>query len=86
MSSCRAFVSRIVDYVDGALDVSLRSECDHHLQQCSRCRVLLDTTRKTVQLYHDAFVAEVPPEVERRVLLAIEAIGRRPVRASRKIP
>jgi anti-sigma factor RsiW len=77
MVCCRSFLQSLCDYLDGALSAPSRSACDLHAQTCARCGVLLETTRRTVQLYRRSITPDVPPEVERRVLMAIESSGAR---------
>jgi hypothetical protein len=38
----------------------LREKIENHLKTCRRCSVVLDTTRKTVRIYSDEGVLEVP--------------------------
>jgi anti-sigma factor RsiW len=72
MPSCREFLKGFGDYLDSALPLPARAECDRHVEQCPRCRVLLETTRKTISLFRTKWVAVIPPEVERRLITAIE--------------
>ena len=72
MVSCRQFIHELGDYVDGDLASSSRDECDHHMEECWRCRVLLETTRETVYLFRTCCSATIPPDVEERLMTAIE--------------
>jgi anti-sigma factor (TIGR02949 family) len=66
---CTHLLSSISDYVDGELDESLCQELEQHLADCPDCRVVLDTTRKTVYLYHESSAesAQVPDDVRQRL-------------------
>lgn len=44
-------LAQLGDYIDGELEQSLCAEIEQHLAGCDDCRVLVDTTRKTVLLY-----------------------------------
>ncbi len=51
--TCRDLLKSLSDYVDGTLDESLCVEVEKHMADCDRCQVVVDTLRKTVELYHD---------------------------------
>jgi len=48
---CQALLAQLGDYIDGELEATLCAEIEQHLADCDDCRVLVDTTRKTVLLY-----------------------------------
>lgn len=60
MVSCRRVLQELSNYIDNDVDTSLREKIENHLKTCQRCSVLLDTTRKTVRIYSDEGVLEVP--------------------------
>lgn len=63
--------------MDGDGSLMRRAELDAHLKECPRCRILCDTTRRTVELYKKAICCGVPVEVESRLMsaLAVRALG-----------
>ena len=66
---CQELLGNISDYVDGELDETLCRELEQHLADCPDCRVVVDTTRKTVSLYRErsAEPAQVPEDVRQRL-------------------
>ena len=66
---CMHLLGSISDYVDGKLDETLCRELEQHLAECPDCRVVVDTTRKTVYLYHESSAepAQVPEDVRQRL-------------------
>jgi RNA polymerase sigma-70 factor (ECF subfamily) len=72
MHECSAFTQAVSDYLDGALDAACRVAIDDHLQRCRRCRVLCDTTRRTVELYRTLPAEALPAEVESRLMAALQ--------------
>jgi len=66
---CKHLLSSISDYVDGELDETLCRELEQHLADCPDCRIVVDTTRKTVYLYHESAAesAHVPEDVRQRL-------------------
>jgi anti-sigma factor RsiW len=48
------------DYIDQELDEAIREEARRHLDECDNCRVVLDTTQKTILLYRSECRASIP--------------------------
>lgn len=72
---CRVFFDQLSDYIDGELAASLCAELEHHLADCPNCRIVVDTTRKTVSLYRRTGQAEMPAGVSERLWQALEQAG-----------
>lgn len=70
--NCRQFCHYLSDYIDGELAASLCAELEQHVADCPNCRIVVDTTRKTVSLYRSYDQAELPAEVAERLWQAIE--------------
>lgn len=65
---CRYLLGFLSDYIDGALEESVCREIEQHLAGCENCRVVIDTLRKTISLYHVEAKQEIAPEdVHRRL-------------------
>lgn len=66
--SCRHLLDTLSDYLDGELSAELCRELERHLSDCENCRVVVDTLRKTIELYRET-VAEpqLPPDVRLRL-------------------
>jgi anti-sigma factor RsiW len=69
--TCRRFVAGLSDFLDGTLDAATRARFDHHVADCPRCRIVSETTRKTVELYKTFLPCEVPLALESRLMAAI---------------
>jgi hypothetical protein len=67
MLDCRQVLANLSDYVDEDVSERLRRALEEHIARCRRCRVLVDTTRKTLKITIDAEPFEVPPEVSLRL-------------------
>jgi anti-sigma factor RsiW len=72
---CREFFNQLFDYIDGELAASLCAELEQHLADCPNCRIVVDTTRKTVSLYRRFGSAELPLGLSQRLQQAIEQAG-----------
>ena len=46
---CRQLIDKISEYIDGELDPELVRELERHLEHCEDCRIVVDTTHKTVR-------------------------------------
>jgi anti-sigma factor (TIGR02949 family) len=59
--NCRQLLGSLSEYVDGELDDELCSVLEQHLENCENCRIVVDTLRKTVYLYHESSQDETLP-------------------------
>ncbi len=64
---CKQLIHRLSEYLDGELDASLAEELERHLQHCEDCRVVVDTTRKTIEIYCNTEPTPLPPAVRERL-------------------
>ena len=70
--TCRDFLREVSDYLDDAVDVGLKAELERHITQCPNCFVVLDTTKKTLQVYKGQEAKQLPDQVESRLLAALQ--------------
>ncbi len=71
MLECRAFALAVSDYLDGAIAADLRAAVEDHLARCPCCRVLCETTRRTIELCRRLPPPVVPADVESRLMAAL---------------
>lgn len=50
---CKDLLSSMSDYIDGSLNDELCIELEKHLSECNNCRVVVNTLKKTIEIYHD---------------------------------
>jgi anti-sigma factor RsiW len=60
------------DYLDETVDVEVRRNIEVHITECPNCFVILDTTRKTIQVYKGMQPQVLPQEVQARLMKAVE--------------
>ena len=67
--NCGAFLEELSDYVDGVLGEALCAEIERHIAECDDCRVVVDTLKKTIYLYHEtsSVRTEIPVDVRKRL-------------------
>ncbi len=63
------YLEQLSDFIDGELAPELCAELEQHMAECTNCRIVVDTLRKTISLYHTlgSSQTELPAEVEERL-------------------
>ena len=74
MMDCKTVLAIISEYVDGEVSSELRKALEEHVARCRRCRVVLDTTRRTLKIILDAEPFEVPLAVSARLYTRLEEV------------
>jgi anti-sigma factor RsiW len=70
---CKRLLEDMNLYIDGELDPELCQQLEAHFKDCERCRIVLDTTRKTIDLYCGNEPVELPADVSSRLHQALHA-------------
>jgi anti-sigma factor (TIGR02949 family) len=66
--NCEALLGSLSEYIDGELGAELCREIEKHLAGCENCRVVLNTTRRTIDLVRSpAENISVPEDVRERL-------------------
>ncbi len=70
--TCKQMLSSLGEYVDGALGEELCAEIEKHMQGCERCQIVVNTLKKTVELYQDTAADEqLPVDVRQRLFVRL---------------
>lgn len=70
--TCSQLLLSLGEYVDGALSQDLCAEVEKHMKDCDRCQVVVNTLKKTIELYHDAACEEnMPDDVRKRLFIKL---------------
>jgi predicted anti-sigma-YlaC factor YlaD len=64
---CLPLLDHLSDYVDGAAAQTICAEIEQHLSGCENCRVVVDTLRHTVHLYHTLSTPTLPESARERL-------------------
>jgi anti-sigma factor RsiW len=66
---CHKLLAEISEYVDGTLRDELCADLERHLCDCENCRIVVDTLKKTIELYQQTpeVAAPLPDEVRERL-------------------
>ena len=65
--TCRDLLDGLSDYLDGEASAALCAEIERHVAGCDRCRIVVDTLRKTVTLYHQLPQPLMPESARERL-------------------
>ena len=68
---CTEFLQELTDYLDGRISEGLKAELDEHLHWCHECHVVMNTTKKTIEIYRDNQIYELPDDLRTRLHQAI---------------
>ncbi len=70
---CSEFLKILDDVIDEYIAAETRAEIETHLRKCGHCEVVLDTTRKTIEIYRSHEIYELPTDVSERLHAVIMA-------------
>ena len=71
--TCTEFLAILDDVLDDSIALGTRAEIELHLRKCGHCEVVLDTTRKTIEIFRCHEIYELPTEVSERLHIAIRS-------------
>jgi anti-sigma factor RsiW len=70
---CNTLLGDLSDYIDGNLHAEICAQIEEHMKTCDNCRVVVNTLRKTVELYEQCSDSvEIPGEVKERLFAKLE--------------
>lgn len=69
--NCKALLGSLSEYIDGELPAELCKEIEKHLEGCENCRIVLNTTRRTIDLVHVPADENVPMDVRERLFKSL---------------
>ena len=69
--NCKKVIIELTNYLDGVLDSRVRIDLEEHLSRCTDCRVVVDTTRKTIQIFCKSEPVPLPEDVRERLHAAL---------------
>jgi len=66
--NCVNLLGSLSEYIDGELNPELCAEIERHLAGCEDCRVVLNTTKRTIDLVHAPIEKPaIPDDVRERL-------------------
>lgn len=71
--TCSEFLAELDDVIDDTVTTNLRADLEEHMRECEHCLVTLNTTRKTIEIYRNFELYELPDTLRERLQTAILA-------------
>jgi anti-sigma factor RsiW len=65
--TCTEFLKILDDVIDESIAADTRAEIETHLRKCGHCEVVLNTTRKTIEIFRSHEIYELPTDVSERL-------------------
>lgn len=69
--TCSDFLKELTDYLDDTMDTRTKTELEEHLQWCHNCYVVCNTTKRTIEIYRNNELYELPNDLRSRLRTAI---------------
>ncbi len=70
---CGNLLGNLSDFIDGDLAPEICAQIEEHLKGCENCRVVVNTIKKTVEIYEDCTSqATLPTEVKERLFAKLD--------------
>ena len=67
-TNCANLLGSLSEYIDGELSPELCQEIEKHLAGCENCRIVLNTTKRTIDLVHAPIEnPDLPDDVRERL-------------------
>jgi len=71
--NCKAVIRDLSNYIDGALDPAVKQELERHLDHCEDCQMVVDQTKKTIEIFCDSRPVPLPEDVRSRLHAALRS-------------
>jgi anti-sigma factor RsiW len=65
--NCEEVIHELSNFIDGDLDPALKRELEKHLKDCADCRLIVNQTKKTIEIFCDSELVELPSDVQTRL-------------------
>jgi anti-sigma factor (TIGR02949 family) len=69
--TCRKVIQQLSEFLDGELEPGLAEQLSRHLEHCEDCKLVVNTTRKTIEIYCNTEPMDLPPAVRERLERAL---------------
>jgi hypothetical protein len=70
--TCKEFLGWLNEYLDETAAQEVREMVESHTSSCPNCFVIMDTTKRTIQIYKGMDPQSPPIEVHNRIMAALE--------------
>jgi anti-sigma factor RsiW len=70
--NCHDLLDGLSDFIDGEASAELCAEIRRHMAGCDKCRVVVDTLRKTVTIYRQLPQPDLPDQARERLIKVLD--------------
>ena len=69
--NCKGVIREISNYIDAELELTIRQELERHLEHCEDCTMILDQTRKSIEILCDSEPIPLSADLRTRLRSAL---------------
>lgn len=69
--NCKSVIRELSNYIDGDLDAAMRQELERHLGHCEDCTIIVDQTKKSIEILCGCQAVALPTDVRSRLHAAL---------------
>ena len=69
--NCKGVIRELSNYIDGDLEPAVKQELERHLEHCEDCTMIVDQTKKSIEILCDSRPVELPSDVRSRLHTAL---------------
>lgn len=70
--NCEDVIRELSNYLDGELALAAKQDLEGHLGQCHDCKMVVDQTKLTIEVFCDSQLVELPGDVKSRLHEALQ--------------
>ncbi|HYL65196.1 MAG TPA: zf-HC2 domain-containing protein, partial [Candidatus Methylomirabilis sp.] len=70
--NCDDVIQELSNFLDGELTPALVEELESHLDECWECKLVVNQTKKTIELFCNSELVELPKDVRSRLHNALQ--------------
>ena len=72
MVTCKQFLKELNDYLDPSVDSVTKVHLESHVSECPNCFVIVDTTKRTLEVFKGMEQQTIPPAVRVKLWAALD--------------
>lgn len=72
MLTCKDFLNELNEFLDESVEPEIRHKLQEHVNECPNCWVVLDTTKRTIQVYRGQEPQPIPADIHERLMDAVQ--------------
>jgi anti-sigma factor RsiW len=77
--TCNGVIRELSNYIDGELDAAVKQELERHLSHCVDCTMVLDQTKKSIEILCDSEPIPLPKDLSSRLHTVLrEKLSKKP--------